>query len=114
MHFFPITANEENGLIQIDLMDVSNISTKNKNYKYIFVCVDVYSRKGYVMTMKNKNRLNVTEAFKKILMLCKPKKIMCDNGSEFISKNFVDICKHNNIDIDYGNVKKSFNITCWK
>ena len=41
MHFFPITANKENDALQIDLMDVSNISTKNKNYKYIFVCVDV-------------------------------------------------------------------------
>ena len=51
MHFFPITANKENDLIQIDLMDVSNISTKNKNYKYIFVCVDVYSRKGYAIPM---------------------------------------------------------------
>ena len=53
MHFFPITANKENDIIQIDLMDVSNISTKNKNYKYIFVCVDVYSRKGYAIPIKN-------------------------------------------------------------
>ena len=29
---------------------------------------------------------------------------MCDNGSEFISKNLVDICKQNNIDIDYVSV----------
>ena len=29
MHFFPITANKENDVIQIDSMDVSNISTKN-------------------------------------------------------------------------------------
>ena len=29
---------------------------------------------------------------------------MCDNGSGFKSINFVDICKHNNIDIDYVNV----------
>ena len=72
MHFFPITANKENDVIQIDLMDVSNISTKNKNYKYIFVCVDVYSRKGCTMPMKNKNTLNVIEAFKKFLLLCKP------------------------------------------
>ena len=27
MHFFPITATKENDVIQIDLMDVSNIST---------------------------------------------------------------------------------------
>ena len=81
MHFFPITANKENDVIQIDLMDVSNISTKNKNYKYIFVCVDVDSRKCYAIPMKNKNTSNVIEAFKKLLLLCKPKKIMCDNGS---------------------------------
>ena len=92
MHFL-ITANKENDVIQIDLMDVSNISTKNKNYKYVFVCVDVYSRKGCTIPIKNKNTLNVIEAFKKFLLLCKPKKIMCDNGSEFISKNFVEICK---------------------
>ena len=29
---------------------------------------------------------------------------MCDNGSEFISKNFVDICKQKNINIDYVNI----------
>ena len=44
-------------------MDLSNISTKNKNYKYIFVCVDVYSRKGYDIPMKKENTLNVIETF---------------------------------------------------
>ena len=85
-------------------MDVSVISTKNKTYKYIFVCVDVYSRKGYDIPIKNRNTLNIIEEFKKNSLLCKPKKIMCDNGSEFISKKFVDICKQNNINIDYVNV----------
>ena len=51
----------------------------------------MYSRKGYAIPMKNKNTLNVTEAFQKFLMLCKPKKIMCDNGSAITPKNFVDI-----------------------
>ena len=37
---FLITADKENDtVIQIDLMDVSNISTKNKNYKYIYLFV---------------------------------------------------------------------------
>ena len=31
MHFYPITANKENDLAQIDLMGISNISAKNKN-----------------------------------------------------------------------------------
>ena len=87
MHFFPITANKENDLIQIDLMDVSIISTKNKNYKYIFVCVDVYSRKGYTIPMKNKNTLNVIEAFKKFLLLCKPKKLYVIMDQNLYQKN---------------------------
>ena len=75
MHFFPITANKEIDLIQIDLMDVSNITTKNKNYKYIFVCVVAYSKKGYAIQMKNINTLNVIEASIKFLLLFKPKKL---------------------------------------
>ena len=55
-------------------MDVSNISTKNKNYKYILACVVVYSRKGYTIPMKNKNTLNVIEAFKNFYCYVNPKK----------------------------------------
>ena len=29
---------------------------------------------------------------------------MCDNGSEFISKKFIDVCEQNNIYIEYVNV----------
>ena len=75
-------------------MDVSNKSTKNKNYKYIFVCVDVYGRKGHDIPMKNKNTLNVIEAFKKFLLLCKPKKlrvIMDQKLCQKISLIFVNI-----------------------
>ena len=102
--YYPITASAENDLIQIDLMDVSNISTKNNNYKYLMVCVDVYSRKGYIIPLKNKNTKSITEAFIKFLTQCIPKKITCDNGSEFISKDFTNICKRNNIQIDYVNI----------
>ena len=69
---------------------------------YLFVLMCIVEK---VMQYQwKKNTLNVIEAFKNFLLLCKPKKITCDNGSEFISKNFVNICKQNNIDIDYVNV----------
>ena len=93
MHFFPITANKENDVIQIDLMDVSNISTNNKNYKHLFVCVDVYGRKGYAIPMKNKNTLNVIEALKNfycyvnIIKLC----VAMDQ----------DLCQQISLEIDF-------------
>ena len=53
--YFPITSSEENELVQIDLADMKNISRVNKNYKWLFVCVDVFTRKAYVFPMKFKN-----------------------------------------------------------
>ena len=53
-YYFPITSSYENEIIQIDLMDMKDISTKNKNYNWLFVCVDVYTRKGYIFPMKDK------------------------------------------------------------
>ena len=115
-HYFPITASQDNEAVEIDLMDVSTISTKNNNFKWLFVVCDVFSRKRYVYPMKNKTKENVLEAFKKFLGELKLHKapdftvfsnkwgltkIICDHGSEFTSKAFVDLCNEHNIIIDY-------------
>jgi hypothetical protein len=99
--YMPITSNFENELLQIDLMNVDELSTRNKNFKWIFVCVDVFTRKAYVEPMKNKSTISIIEAFTKILNKVKPISIMCDNGSEFISSQFKKLCKDNNILINY-------------
>ena len=90
-NYYPITALYENEITQIDLMDMKDISTKNKNYNWLFVCVDVYTRKGYIFPMKNKSTKNIIESFNKLFLKVKPKKIMCDYGSRFISKNICEI-----------------------
>ena len=101
IHYTPIISNDINDIWQIDLMDIKNVSTMNRNYKWLFVCVDVFSRFGYVIPMKDKTTSNIITAFKKILSKSKPNKVMCDNGSEFISSTFVKLCSENNIIIDY-------------
>jgi len=102
--YFPITSSEENELVQIDLADMKNISRVNKNYKWLFVCVDVFTRKAYVFPMKFKNTKNILIAFNKLLSKIKPEIIMADNGTEFTSRKFVQLCKDNNIKIDYVNI----------
>ena len=67
-NYYPITALYENEIIQIDLMDMKDISTKNKNYNWLFVCVDVYTRKGYIFPMKNKSTKSIIESFNKLLL----------------------------------------------
>ena len=67
-------------------MDIKNVASKKKNYNWLFVTVDVFSRFGYVVPMKDKTTANVIMAFKKVLQSAKPNKIMADNGTEFTSK----------------------------
>ena len=102
-HYIPISADYLFDNIQIDLTDISNVSTKNKGYKWLFVCVDVFTRKGFAYPMKNKTTKTVVDSFHKFIQNIKPNRIMCDNGSEFISKSFKDICLKNDIKINFVN-----------
>jgi len=102
--YFPITATHENDVLELDLVDLKKISTKNKNVKWLFVAIDIFTRKGYVFTMKNKFKKSIEIAFTKLLKLVHPNKIICDNGKEFTNDRFVNICEDNNIVIDYVNI----------
>ena len=64
-HYYPITSSQQNDVIQIDLMDISNVSSTNNNYKWLMVCQDVFTRKGYIQKIKNKTTSSVVSAFEK-------------------------------------------------
>lgn len=100
-HYFPIVAKEENEIFQVDLADMSDISTTNNNYKWILCVIDVFTRKAYVMPLKNKTSANVTAGMKQILNKSTPLIINCDNGSEFTSSEFKTLAKDHNIDVRY-------------
>ena len=100
-HYFPIVAKYENEIFQIDLVDVSDISSTNDNYKWLLCAIDVFTRKAYTIAMKNKTSINVVNAMNKIINIAKPKIINCDQGSEFISKEFKKLMSENNIEIRY-------------
>lgn len=100
----PITSEGINDVIQIDLMDVSNLASRNKGIKWLFVAVDVFSRYGWVISLKDKTQDTIYQGMRKLLSYVVPNSIMCDNGSEFISKKFKDLCKRHKIKIDYVDV----------
>ena len=104
--YFPITGHKND--IQIDLMDMSNVSTMNKNIKFALVAVDIFTRKGYVIPLKNKIMKSITESFTKLLRQIKPNKITCDNGSEFTSGECVKLCNAEKIEIDYVDISNHY------
>ena len=84
---------------------MSNLSSANKNYRYLLVCVDVFSRLAFVVPMKNKTSNTIVESFREVLDLVEPTIINCDNGSEFINQSFKDLLIKRGITVNYVNVQ---------
>ena len=100
-NYFPIYAKHKYEIIQLDLIDISNLATANKNYKYLLVAIDVYSRIAFVVPIKNKTASFVIDALETILDQTEPTTITCDNGSEFINSEFKKLLTNRGIDINY-------------
>ena len=61
------------------------ISKFNKGFKLLLCVIDICSKYAWVIPLKDKKGLTITNVFQKILdeSNCKPHKIRVDNGSEF-------------------------------
>ena len=49
-----ITALAPNDSWQFDISDLSRYESKNDGYRYVFACVDVFTRKAYLKPMKKR------------------------------------------------------------
>ena len=58
-----IVANLVNELWQMDIFDLSRYEKRNDGFRYLLVCIDVFSRKAYVKAMKNKDTSTVINTF---------------------------------------------------
>ena len=100
-YYFPIVAKYKHEILQADLIDISDLASANENYKYILVCIDVFSRFVYAIPLKSKDTQTIIKSMEDIIELTHPKIINCDKGSEFISNTFKTLMKNNNIEIKY-------------
>jgi transposase InsO family protein len=109
--FFPIKAPTKDAEWCCDLVDVSRDDSKNSGVTYLLVVIDIYSRYLFVYPLKNKTAATVTEAMNKLISKdaakqghIKPRLLLSDNGSEFISTAFTNLCSSNNIEQQYAQV----------
>jgi hypothetical protein len=84
---------------QIDIFDLSKYSNYNKNYKYIFVMIDIFSRKAYSKALKNKDIDSTTKALGDIIKENKlqPNSITSDSDSSFLGGKFQKLIEKNKI-----------------
>ena len=85
---------------QMDLADMQCMQKFNDGYRYLLVCIDVFSKYAWVVPLKNKTGLSLVEAFKIILASGrKPEKIITDQGTEFFNKHFKALLKEEDIEL---------------
>lgn len=84
-------------LWQADLADLSKLSKYNDNNKYLLTCIDVFSKRAWVVPLKTKTGTSLTDAFSTLLTDRRPVYLQTDKGTEFLNKNFQSLLRANGI-----------------
>ena len=71
--------------VQMDIIDMSTFYNTNSHYKFILLIIDVFTRKLWAFTLKNKNNESVMNALETFVEHNKPSVVISDNESSFIS-----------------------------
>ena len=72
-----------------DLADMQIISKFNKGFRFLLCAIDIFSKYAWVVPLKDKKGITITNAFQKILKESnrKPNKIWVDKRSEFYNSS---------------------------
>jgi transposase InsO family protein len=81
---------ETDSVWSLDLADMQNLKTKNKNFSYILVAIDCLSKSVFTRPLKQKSQTETSEALRDILRVHKrqPRAIFADQGTEFVNREF--------------------------
>ena len=79
-----------NGIDKIwaaDLADMKAFKDYNDGYTFLLLVIDIFSKYGWIVPLKNKKGETVAKALKNIFEKRKPEKLWTDKGTEFYNKD---------------------------
>ena len=84
-----VVVNRLDQIWAADLVDMQSFAKENDNVKFLLCVIDIFSKNGWIIPLKNKTGIAVAEAFKKIFVISnrKPAKLWVDKGKEFYNKD---------------------------
>ena len=71
----------------VDLVDMQAFSKLNRGVKYLLAVIDILSKYGWLVPLKDKTGKSVASALKTIFKERKPEKMWVDKGKEFYNKD---------------------------
>ena len=88
-----------NSIWTMDLLDIHQFARHNKNYRFILVVLDIFSRFAWARPLKNKSGVSVAKAFEDIISESdkKPHKVWSDRGTEFYNAAVARLFERNKI-----------------
>jgi hypothetical protein len=84
-----------NETLQADLVEMIPYAKQNKQFKYILVVIDCFSKYTWTVPVKAKDSKHVREAMEKVLsqIIHLPKNLQTDKGTEFYNSMFKALMK---------------------
>ena len=95
--FYRQKASRKANQWQLDLADFSRYRTQNKNFRYLLVAVNVYSRYLFLWPLKSKSK--TYEGIDELAQTHQVKRILADQGSEFKGSNMRRVLKKHDISL---------------
>ena len=81
-----------------DLVEMQQFSKWNKGFRYLLMVLDVFSKYGWIVPLKDKKGETVVEAFKSIFKEGrKPQYLWTDKGKEYYNKHVKELLDKNGI-----------------
>ena len=98
-----------------DLAEMQKFSAWNKDIRYLLMTIDIFSKFGWIVPLKNKKGETVAKAFNKIFKSGRlPKKIWTDRGAEFYNKAVNQLLSEKGIELySTQNEQKSSVVERW-
>ena len=80
-----VIASNVDWIWTMDLLDIHQLARQNRNFRYILVVLDIFSRFAWARPLKDKTGSSVASALQDIITSAgrQPKKIWSDRGTEF-------------------------------
>ena len=94
-----------------DSVEMQKLSKWNKDYKYLLMVLDIFSKYGWIVPLKTKTGLEVSKALQSIFKENKPKMLWVDKGKEYYNKIILDLLAKNDIKV-YSTEKEEKSSVC--